>query len=540
MRGGIFLLLLVSLLGCGPTVGPPVSGTVYPSPRRATWGEEVRVTLPWLAGPGLSAKLAGVPLEVLRTEPNPAGGSGVVFKVPDNFWGGPQALEFLEGANRATGSLTVLGQTVFEQPEPEALALIRPEVSDGDFAQKLSVGGLRLEQIAPGVISVPLGGASGPCAGRLARVARDPNRLTTPLAVGALLERLEEAGGERVVDVDGTLGIDPITGYDADPGLLASPSPDTKPINARSVIKVKLGSNYTGAGITIAVVDTGVKNLSGLTLQSGGADFVGTPPNPLQDEYTQGGEVVGHGTAAAVLAAHATYGIAPGAGVLPIKSCDKDGKCRLEAVIRGICHAVAYAEKNPQERLVLNLSLGSDTPSEIVYIILKDALMKRSVNGVSVVAAAGNDWAIRSSKRGVLHHFPASFGGNRGLSLRREAGRSMTVLKGLFSVGAVGDYSGTLRVSGFSGQGDFVDLVAPGERVLSLSPAGSLGEYTGTSFAAPVVSGAVAVIRQATGLVPLTPEALELTFLANYTDPDALGESEEARGRGLLDLTRGP
>lgn len=116
----------------------------------------------------------------------------------------------------------------------------------------------------------------------------------------------------------------------------------------------------------------------------------------------------------------------------------------------------------------------------------------------------------------------------------------MTVLKGLFSVGAVGDYSGTFRVSAFSGQGDFVDLVAPGERVLSLSPAGSLGEYTGTSFAAPIVSGAVAVIRQATSLVPLTPEALELTFLANYTDPTTPGAPEEAQGRGLLDLTRGP
>jgi subtilisin len=529
------VLLLMGLLGCGPTDGPPVSGTVYPFPRRATWNEEVRVSLPWRAGSSLSARLAGVPLEILRLEPDPAGGSGVVFKVPDNFWGGPQALELREGENQASGSLTVLGQTVFEQPEPEALALIRPGVSDVHFAQTLAGAGLRLVPIAPGVNSVSLGGASGPCAGRLARVARDPAG-PAPLAAGALLEHLERAAGGLVVDLDGVLGIDPITGYDVDPG----PDPSTRPINARSAVKLRPGSNFTGAGITIAVVDTGVKNLSGLTLKSGGADFVGTPPNPLQDEYTQGGVVVGHGTAAAVLAAHATYGIAPGAGILPIKSCDKDGKCRLEAVIRGICHAVAYAEQHPQERLVLSLSLGSDTPSEIVYIILKDALMRRKANGIPVVAAAGNQWALRSSKRGVLHHFPASFGGNRGLSVRREPERSMTVLKGLFSVGAVGDYSGTFRVSAFSGQGDFVDLVAPGERVLSLSPAGSLGEYTGTSFAAPIVSGAVAVIRQATSLVPLTPEALELTFLANYTDPTTPGAPEEAQGRGLLDLTRGP
>jgi hypothetical protein len=51
----------------------------------------------------------------------------------------------------------------------------------------------------------------------------------------------------------------------------------------------------------------------------------------------------------------------------------------------------------------------------------------------------------------------------------------------------------------------------------------------------------VAIIRQATALVPLTPEALESAFLANYTDPSALGETPgEASGQGLLDLTRGP
>jgi len=131
MRWGIHMFLLMSLLGCGPTgemAGPPVTGTVYPSPRRATWMEEVRVTIPWTSRSTPAAKLAEVPLEV-RTEPAPSGaGSVVIFKVPDNFWGGPQNFEIVEGANRVTGSLTVLGQTVFEQPEPEALAVIQPSV----------------------------------------------------------------------------------------------------------------------------------------------------------------------------------------------------------------------------------------------------------------------------------------------------------------------------------------------------------------------------------------------------------------------------
>ncbi len=547
MRWGILLILTAALLGCGPTggvIGPPVTGTVYPSPRRATWTEEVKANIPWTSRSTLTAKLADVTVDAVVT-PDPAGsGSVVAFKVPRNLWGGPQVLEIREGSNVATGSLTVLGQAVFEQPEPEAFAIIQPAVPDSGFEQKIADGGLRIVPTSGGAKSVPLGASSGPCAGRLARVARDPARLTTPIAIGALLERLEQSGGSSVVDLDGILGIDPLTVNDLDPVALTSPSPDTKAINARTMVKVRQGSNFTGVGTTIAVVDSGVKNLTGLTMRVGGADFVNPDaPNPLLDDYTQSGEVVGHGTAAAVLAAHSTYGIAPGAGILPIKSCDKDGLCQLGAVIRGICHAVAYAEKNPSQKVVINLSLGSDTPSEIVYIILRDALMKRGVNGIPVVATAGNDWAIRGSKSGVLHHFPASFGGNRGLSISREARRSMTSLKGLLSVGAVGQYSPGLRVSGFSGNGDFVDLVAPGERVLSLSPAGTVGserEYTGTSFAAPIVSGAVAIIRQASGLVPLTPEALESAFLANLTDPAALSEPEEAQGQGLLDMTRGP
>lgn len=548
MRWGILLMLLATLIGCGPTggvVGPPVTGTVYPSPRRATWVEEVRVAIPWVSRSLPTVKLADVTVPAPRTEADPTGTSVVIFKVPNNFWGGPQTLEITEGANKATGSLTVLGQTVFEQPETEAFAIIQPAVTDAGFELKIADGGLRVVPTSSGAKSIPLGGSSGPCAGRLAQVARDPARLTSPIPIGALLERLEQSGGSSVVDVDGILGIDPRSDYATSPVVLANPSPDTKAINARTIVKAKPGSNFPGTGTTIAIVDTGVKSLTGLNIRAGGADFVNPDsPNPALDDYTVRGEVVGHGTAAAVLAAHNVYGLAPAAGILPIKSCDKNGLCQLKAVIQGICHAVRYADTNlTKDKVVINLSLGSDTPSEIVYIILKDALMKRGVNGLSVVAAAGNDWDRRGSKSGVLFHYPAALGGSRGLSVSRETSRSMTSLKGLLSVGAVGQYSAGLRVSGFSGNGDFVDLVAPGERVLSLNPTGATGaerEFTGTSFAAPVVSGAVAVLLQATRSAPLTPEALETRLLTELTNPSALAEPEEAKGRGLLDMTRGP
>jgi subtilisin len=527
----LVLAAVMSLVGCdlsgrGST---PITAEVYPSPRRAAWEEEVRVGLPWRASGGLRLRLAGEEVGGLRTEPAGAG-STVVFKVPPNFWGGPQALDITDGANRATGSLTVLGESV----GAGALVVLKPSVTDSAFAQQVAGAGLRVVPGSQGEPSIPLGGDAGPCAGRLAQVAQASG---PPLAVGALLERLEAAAAGAVVDLDGILGIDPLTGYDTGSDL--PPSPNSSPINARQAIQRNPASNFTGAGTTIAIVDTGVANLTSLNLRSGGADFTNpTTPNPNLDEYKDG---LGHGTAAAVLAADAAYGVASAAGILPIKSCDKDGKCALSAVIRGICHAVAYAEKNTNQKLVLNLSLGSDTPSEIVYILLKDALMKRGVKGVPVVAAAGNQWAIRSSKKGVLHHFPASFGGNRGLSAHRDPARRMTPLKGLLSVGAVGLYGTAFRVSSFSNQGDYLDLVAPGERVRSLRPANLEAEFTGTSFAAPLVAGAAAVLRQASVFTPLTPEALELTLLANLTNPTPLGDAPvEARGQGLLDMSGGP
>ncbi|MCS7068016.1 MAG: S8 family serine peptidase [Meiothermus sp.] len=525
------LVLAVSLVGCDLLRGggtSPITAEVYPAPRRAAWEEEVRVSLPWRAGSSLSLRLAGEAIAGLRTEPEGAG-SAVIFKVPSSVWGGPQALDIADGANRATGSLTVLGESV----GAGALVVLKPGVSDSAFAQQLAGAGLRLVPNTRGEPSVPLGAASGPCAGRLAQVGQASG---PPLAVGALLERLEAAAGSQVVDLDGILGIDPLTGYDTGSDL--PPSPNSSPINARQAIQRNPASNFTGAGTTIAVVDTGVASLTSLNLRPG-ADFTNLEaPNPNLDEYRDG---QGHGTAVAVLAAGAAYGVAPAAGILPVKSCDKNGKCPLAAVIRGICYAIAYAEQNKNQKLVLNLSLGSDTPSEIVYILLKDALMKRGVGGIPVVAAAGNQWAIRSSKKGTLHHFPASFGGLRGLSASRDPARRMTLLKGLLSVGAVGLYGTEFRVSGFSNQGDYVDLVAPGERVRSLRPGGLEAEFTGTSFAAPLVAGAAAVVRQASAFTPLTPEALELTLLANLTNPGLpAGAPPEARGQGMLDMSGGP
>jgi subtilisin len=515
MRWGILLILVFALLGCTPTgggPGPASTGTVYPYPRRATWNEEVQVRVYWRALVP-AVKLAGIPLDA-RVEADK-----VVFKVPAGVWGGPQKLEVSEGAEQAVGSLTVLGESVFGQPEPGAFAILQPSVSDTGFELKIAPAGLRLLPMnAAGDTSIPLGGAAGPCAGRLVRVAPG----AASLAAGELLERLERFGGGGVVDLDGILGIDPVTGYDIDPAA-SMPSPGSLVIQARKAVNAKDNSNYTGAGVNIAIIDSGVAVLPELNLLPGQDYTQPEDPQPNLDNY---GEGVGHGSAVASLAADKAYGIAPGASILPIKSCDKLGNCQLGRVIQGICRATAYSEAS-KKPMVINLSLGSDTPSEIMYIVLKDALAR----GISVVSAAGNQWAMRSRKAGVLFHYPAAFGGSRGLW--RQARESMAVLSGLIGVGSAGNY-GVWKASPFSENGDFVHLVAPGERVLSLSSSSGELEYSGTSFATPLVAGTVALLRQ-TGATPL---AAKRVLLENLTR--SITGEPEAIGVGLLDLTNAP
>jgi serine protease len=140
----------------------------------------------------------------------------------------------------------------------------------------------------------------------------------------------------------------------------------------------------TGAGATVAVVDTGAyfahPDLQGRLIA--GRDFV------QNDDDPQDGE--GHGTHVAGIVAANTgngigvEGVAPGAKVLVVRVLGDDGSGSTDDVIAGIDWAVAHGAD------VLNLSLGPDPP------ILGDdpnfdAAIDRALDrGVIVVAAAGN------------------------------------------------------------------------------------------------------------------------------------------------------
>src|SRR4051812_42795329 len=222
----------------------------------------------------------------------------------------------------------------------------------------------------------------------------------------------------------------------------------------------------TGAGATVAVVDTGVlashEDLAGRLLP--GYDFVDNDADP-NDGNGHGPHVTG------IVAADAgngvgIEGVAPSAKVMPIRVLDNDGNGTGEDVAKGIDYAVAHNAD------VINLSLGGDA---IGTILGGDDAFTKSVQnaldkGVVVIAAAGNDTAPFCEQ-------PAVTGA-------------------ILCVGAVDRRN--MR-SFYSSSGD---LVAPGgsslggsdEDIISTYNDGKYAEIAGTSQATPHVSGVAALL----------------------------------------------
>ena len=169
-----------------------------------------------------------------------------------------------------------------------------------------------------------------------------------------------------------------------------------------------------------------------------------------------------HGTAVAGIVGAATNngtGIASvgwRTSVLSVPVLDACGAGSAGAVSAGIRYAVDSGAD------IVNLSLAGAT-----HVALAEAVGYAQQRGVLVVAAAGN---TGSSAR----VYPAAYDG----------------VVGVGSTTMAGD-----RMSTFSAHGDWVDLVAPGEDVLSTSTlTGGYASYDGTSFSAPLVSATAALV----------------------------------------------
>ncbi len=232
---------------------------------------------------------------------------------------------------------------------------------------------------------------------------------------------------------------------------------------ALSRLDVSQAQQYSkGAGITVAVIDTGVQldhPALAANLLSTGYDFIDGDAVPedvgdgLDDDAdTLVDEALGHGSHVAGI----VLLVAPEANILPIRALNADGI----GEIYGVAMAIEYAVDQGAD--IINLSLGTDLKTDL----LEDVVREATRAGVLVIAAAGNTGSD-------LPEYPAA---------------------DPCAIGVTSHDQDRELVSD-AASGPWVDLAAPGESIYSAMLGGGYGWWSGTSMAAPFVSGQAALIK---------------------------------------------
>lgn len=226
---------------------------------------------------------------------------------------------------------------------------------------------------------------------------------------------------------------------------------------------------HTGDNSVIAVLDTGCNTQHPDLADSiiGGRnftdDFNGDP-----DEY---GDSNGHGThAAGVIAAvqngKGIVGVAPDARLLILKVLNQNGSGTVENLKKALHYAMNWKGPNRETVDVVSLSLGLKNYDQGLH----ETIRKVVQSGRVVVAAAGNDGDGNAETE--EYRYPGGFP----------------------EVVQVGSMDDSWRISYFSNTNQEVDLYAPGETINSTFPEGRYARLSGTSMAAPHVSGALALL----------------------------------------------
>jgi serine protease AprX len=313
-------------------------------------------------------------------------------------------------------------------------------------------------------------------------------------------------------------------------------------------------SGWYGAGIGVAVIDSGIANEDDLNNNnqtiSPPKPGVPAPPGSGQSVvYAQSfvqedpNDHYGHGThVAGIIAAsgkdsicqgctRTLRGMAPEASIINLKALDQNGEGTDSSVIAAIEQAIAL--KSKYNIRVINLSLGRPVAESYTQDPLCQAVEAAWQAGIVVVVAAGNDGRDNSQ-------------GTEGYGTITAPGNDPYVI----TVGAIKTEGTPTRtddlIASYSSKGptmiDHVvkpDIVAPGNQVVSLLASGGatlpkdnsqtlirqsyygVGNQTspkyfmlsGTSMATPVVSGAVADLLEAQP--SLTPDQVKARLMKN-------------------------
>lgn len=279
----------------------------------------------------------------------------------------------------------------------------------------------------------------------------------------------------------------------------------------------------TGQGVTVAVVDSGVDIDS--------AEFAGRIHSASRDVASTRGvdDQDGHGTSVSgvLLAAKndsGMHGVAFNSTLLALRtddpgSCATDEGCRHDDV--NIARAIDVAVANGAR--VINMSLGGSSANST----LRNAISRATQAGIIIVISAGNDAQANPDPLALV---ATDTNVSRGQVL---------IAGGVDSNNLISDYGidkdGSRKGSSQAGIGANYYIAALGTRVRSFDPNCGACLYSGTSYAAPNVAGAAALLISA---FPNLNAAQVIDILFRSADDLGAPGIDSQYGRGVLNLTR--
>jgi serine protease AprX len=310
-------------------------------------------------------------------------------------------------------------------------------------------------------------------------------------------------------------------------------------------------AGYTGNGVDVALIDTGVSPVAGLDAPGklvNGPDLSleSQAPNLTRlDTYGHGtfmaGLIAGRDTdlsAPYVAAPASAYrGMAPDARIVSVKVGTADGGVDVSQVIAAIDWVVQHRNDNGLNIRVINLSYGTNSTQNSDVDPLSYAVEQAWAKGIVVVAAAGNSgYQVGGGAPGIADPAYNPF------VIAVGATDSMGTPALLDDT--VAPFSASARCNAPCKR---PDVVAPGSHLQGLrvpnsyidatNPTGSIDDRyfrgSGTSEAAAITSGAVALVLQK--YPQMTPDQVKAFFKANAFS--LTGASPLAQGSGELNLT---
>lgn len=259
-------------------------------------------------------------------------------------------------------------------------------------------------------------------------------------------------------------------------------------------------SKSKGEGARVLVLDTGFSNHPDNCNEIKGPSFVTNEPDSI-DYNGHGSHVVG--IISACDDSDGIVGVAPKAKVVSAKVMDKNGKTVSEYVEKALRYAL---DTKPD---VINISFGSPTMLSGNVLHLVNKLWEE---GIPLVCAAGN-------------HGP---------------GKGLYYPAGYPNVIAVGAIDIQRKIAIFSAQGSAIDFAAPGVEILSTYLDKQYATLSGTSQAAPFVTGLVALIVAHNKKLGIKVNNSDYIFDVLKSAAKDVGDSgfDNAYGNGIIDPSK--